>query len=209
MDIIDLNALISNVIVDDCVADGFRIRAETGYTPDNVAFSNCVARFSTVTAGTRGFRATTGTFENLIINGCTVENAEAGIAIGAGVTNAKITNSNLIGCTTPISDSGVSTIVDNVSGYKTFGQYVSGDLAGDALGSKTFSITHGLGRAPAISEIVPYFIRNTAVNDIGIKNIYITVVNSTSFSGVAYVDEASATGGAVFNVGCIVNIHKQ
>ena len=207
VEISDSAVRVSGVVSEGC-KKGFCVTDDTRQ-PIDVAIDGCVSRRANATAGTVGFEIAAGTITAPIITRCRSRNAETGCVIGAGVVNATIRDCNFDSNTTAITDGGTKTIIQNVRGYKTFGVYQSESLVGDSAGSKTFSITHGLGRKPTIEEIAPFFIRETNVTDIGVRSIAITAVGETTFAGTAFVSTASATTGAKFKIGFHVELDRQ
>jgi hypothetical protein len=154
------------------------------------------------------------------VNGLTVKSGPRGLDIGPS-DSASISNVFCYDCTTTdvrvlptatdttifggraaIGNEGVGTQVTGVNGTKNRANYQSSPLSVDSVGSKVFTITHGLGRTPAIEDIHLTLQRVTTVEDYVVRFLRVEAVSSTQITGRLYLHQASATVGATV----IVNV---
>lgn len=122
-----------------------------------------------------------------------------GHSISAGSTNIRIIGGSCSGNSTNLSDSGSGTLVDKVSGLKTYVK-VSTSIAIDSTGIKSIQIAHGLSFTPSIDDVRLQLKRNTNVGDWSAGFLWITSADATNINGQLNVLTASATVGAVVDV---------
>jgi len=205
----DSDISISGVVVEESKDAAFYIASGTGgIDPGNVSFSQCTAKWADIAGTAYGFKIAADIATGTRITSCRVRNATTAVLLGPLANYTTISDCDFRGNTYAINNSGTDTVIDNVLGFKTAGKYISSDLACDSLGTKSFTITHGLAETPEIQDIIPYLMKGSATTDFRVGYLSITAANSTTFSGSLYISTASATPGAVVNVGCTATIYK-
>lgn len=102
----------------------------------------------------------------------------------------------------------LTNIIESNDGYATRTSLISGDVALDSPGTKVAILVHGLPFTPLKEQISLTFIKNTNVNDFSIGFFVLESVNSTQLAVRVNVLSASATVGAVFNVGAVIDVSR-
>jgi hypothetical protein len=134
--------------------------------------------------------------------GCFSYNNDRGISIEATADNTRVIGGDVTRNTTAgLSTAGTNDSIINVNGYVNQVTLISPDLAIDSTGSKTFIIAHGMNITPLIQDVTLTLLRNTVVTDYSINAVVVNGVDSNNISARINVATASATVGAVINVG--------
>ena len=134
--------------------------------------------------------------------GCYSYSNDRGMVIEATADNTRIIGGDVTRNTTSgLTTSGTNDSIRNVNGFVNEVTLISPNLAIDATGSKAFTIAHGMDVTPALKDVSLALLLNTAVVDYVVAFFQVTSVDSNNVSGRVLVSTASATGGAVINVG--------
>lgn len=157
-----------------------------------------IATSCTAIGGTRGFRTAVDSTQFI---GCWAKDNTTGFQTDATADATTIIGGGVVGTTTGVGDSGTNSRIRNVDGWKTEAHIETGSLTLDSTGSKTFSIPHGLPFTPDLKDVALTLIRETAVTDPVIVNVWVEATDSTIVQGRARVTTASATGAATFRIG--------
>lgn len=143
---------------------------------------------------------TDGNVAELNFNSCDVRgNTNIGYDIRTGSNLVRIMGGSCTGNGNNVSDNGTSTIMQAVSGYKTK-NVVTGTVAIDSTGTKSFSMAHGLGFTPNTADVMLTLRRNTNVGDWSYGFFWVTSCDSVNINGQLRVLTASATTGAIVDV---------
>jgi hypothetical protein len=134
--------------------------------------------------------------------GCYSYSNDRGMVIESTADNTRIIGGDVTRNTTSgLTTSGTNDSIRNVNGFVNEVTLISPNLAIDATGSKAFTIAHGMDVTPALKDVSLALLLNTAVVDYVVAFFQVTSVDSNNVSGRVLVSTASATGGAVINVG--------
>lgn len=168
--------------------------ASTGKYTGNVIRGNTTA----------GVRLTTGATENTFSANDIRSNGTYGADVQSGASNTRFLGGSISSNTTNLNNGATSTIVKNVSGFRTK-NVVTTNVAIDSTGDKSFSIAHGLAVTPNVKDVTFTLKRNTAKTIETFDPIVLTSVDATNINGVLPVTVASTTGGATITVQATVN----
>jgi len=134
--------------------------------------------------------------------GCYSYSNDRGMVIESTADNTRIIGGDVTRNTTSgLTTSGTNDSIRNVNGFVNEVTLISSNLAIDATGSKAFTIAHGMSVTPLLQDVSVSLLRNTNVNDYELAFFQVGAVDSNNVSGRVLVSTASATGGAVINVG--------
>lgn len=134
--------------------------------------------------------------------GCYSYSNDRGMVIESTADNTRIIGGDVTRNTTSgLTTSGTNDSIRNVNGFVNEVTLISPNLAIDATGSKSFTIAHGMNVTPALKDVSLALLLNTAVVDYVVAFFQVVGVDSNNVSGRILVSTASATVGAVINVG--------
>jgi len=172
-----------------CTADGFSVAGTRS------SFVNCYANQCNI-----GFDVTgdSNQFSSCIAD----TNVAEGFRFQAGADANAINGGELAGNGSKITDSGTGNVVRHLLGFANETNLVTGSLAIDSTGSKTFVIAHGLDDIPSAANIQLTMLIQTSVTDFAVDFLRVEAIDATNITGRLFIGTASGTGAAT----CKVNI---
>jgi len=190
----------------------FALRTDTSPYPSYCVWVENHAIYTpTGTTDSTFFNMNGGTY-HIVARNTAIDFNAYGVTIDTNIDYVWIYNNDFIalGASTLYRyAAGTHIYVYNNNGWVTENVLLSGTFAIDSTGVKTVTVNHLLGDAahgyqpwtPSKQDFMVTVVQNTAVTDWAFNLLEVTAVSTTQVTVVIYVSTASATVGAVANLG--------
>lgn len=214
-----LGCIVSDVLAEDCgligviSSDGgvFNNIVGINIRDDNFSIfgSNNIFTNISTNSGSRFIDMEAGASNNIVSNFVATGLTSSGIRVQPTAVNNTFKDGVMPDFSISVVEPNEGTVIENVIGSKTEEILVSGPLALDSIGTRSFVFTHSLNYTPEPQDISLSVIYDTDVNDALIDSLRLTGnPTSTSFGSKFNVRQATVTGSTTARIMAKVQVRR-